>query len=166
MDITIGFYAKFCIKMVCFIKIGPFFNSAALGGLGGKMAAPGRRRRLYKDFYIHGPETLSDVAAECTGNVLWLKTFYLTSKLEKHHVLFKQIYFIVNSCMKDENLHGKSPFHGDSYKKKFATFWYVFSELQGIIYHHCLEKIYLTSRPTQSCFLYSFLYFLNVKRWR
>ena len=46
MDITIGFYAKFCIKMVSFIKIGPFFNSAALGGLGGKMAAQGRRRRL------------------------------------------------------------------------------------------------------------------------
>ena len=41
MDITIGFYAKFCIKMVNFIKIGPFLNSAALGGLGGKMAAPG-----------------------------------------------------------------------------------------------------------------------------
>ena len=37
---------KFCIKMVSFIKIGPFLNSAALGGLGGKMAAPGRRRRL------------------------------------------------------------------------------------------------------------------------
>ena len=32
--------------MVSFIKIGPFLNSAALGGLGGKMAAPGRRRRL------------------------------------------------------------------------------------------------------------------------
>ena len=41
MDITIGFYAKFCIKMASFIKIGPFFNSAALGGLGGKMAAQG-----------------------------------------------------------------------------------------------------------------------------
>ena len=45
-DTIIGFYAKFCIKMVSFIKIGPFFNSAALGGLGGKMAAQGRRRRL------------------------------------------------------------------------------------------------------------------------
>ena len=43
MDFTIGFYVKFCIKMVSFIKIGPFLNSAALGGLGGKMAAPGRR---------------------------------------------------------------------------------------------------------------------------
>ena len=46
MDITIGFYVKFCIKMVRFIKIGPFFNWAALGGLGGKMAAAGHRRRL------------------------------------------------------------------------------------------------------------------------
>ena len=46
MDITIEFYVKFCIKMVSFIKIGPFLNSAALGGLGGKMAAPGPRRRL------------------------------------------------------------------------------------------------------------------------
>ena len=46
MDITIGFYAKFCKKMASFITIGPFFNSAALGGLGGKMAVQGRRRRL------------------------------------------------------------------------------------------------------------------------
>ena len=32
--------------MVSFIKIEPFLNSAALGGPGGKMAPPGRRRPL------------------------------------------------------------------------------------------------------------------------
>ena len=46
MNITIGFYAKFSIKMASFIKMGPFPNSATLGGFGGKMAAPGWRRKL------------------------------------------------------------------------------------------------------------------------
>ena len=57
MDITIGFYAKFCINMASFITIGLFFNSAALGGLGGKMAAPGRRRRLERAAWCQNVRT-------------------------------------------------------------------------------------------------------------
>ena len=43
--------------MVSFIKIGPFLNSAALGGLGGKMAAPGRRRQLERAAWCQNVRT-------------------------------------------------------------------------------------------------------------
>ena len=34
---------------------------------------------LTKDFYMHGPETLSDVAAECTDSLILRKILHLTS---------------------------------------------------------------------------------------
>ena len=70
MDITIGFYAKFCIKMVSFIKIGPFFNSAALGGLGGKMAAQGRRRLLEVAAWCQNVRT-NILVTEVTNGAPW-----------------------------------------------------------------------------------------------
>ncbi len=69
MDFTIGFYMKFCIKMVSFIKIGPFLNSAALGGLGGKMAAPGRRRRLERAAWCQNVRTNILVTGKKNGAV-------------------------------------------------------------------------------------------------
>ena len=75
---------KFCIKMMSFIKIGPFLNSAALGGLGGKMAAPGRRRLLERAAWCQNVRT----------NILVTGSWDTTIKIfdfnleEKNHIYF------------------------------------------------------------------------------